>query len=62
VPGLDQRSGALRDGQQVIGLGQRRGDGLLDHHVNAAFQRHLCHGVMPDRRNDDRHRVDLVEE
>jgi hypothetical protein len=58
---LDQRSGALRDGQQVIRFVERRGNRLLDHHVDAALERFLRHGVMSDRRNHDRHRIDLVE-
>ena len=62
VTDLHHRPRALRDGEQRVGFVEGRRHRLLDQHVQTALERGCGHLVVRRRRNDDAHRVDLVEQ
>jgi hypothetical protein len=62
VPRLHQRARARRDREQLIGLGERCRDRLLDQQVTAAFERGPRDGEMRGRRHGDRERVARIDQ
>ena len=61
-PVCNDRPGATRDRQKRVRLFDRRGDRLLDQHVQPALERRRRHGEVRRRRHHDAHRLDLVEQ
>ena len=54
VPDLNNASGPLGDADDLVGLGQRRGQRFLDEHIDAGLHQLACDLQVLNRRHDDR--------
>jgi hypothetical protein len=61
-PGLHERAVRARERQQLVGLGERGRDRLLDQQVLAARERRARDGEVRRRRHHDRQGVGRVEQ